>query len=173
MAAEEASVTTDWRSLPKAPNRTALRRFAILRGGVVATGVEFFNGLTAFIETRGESRVIVGERPEEIAKRLGGRLIKVYDEESGHFELDSRNETNAVLTARELYLLKLVHAGKTNQEIADELELAKGTIAWSLNTLSVKMGYPEYCRVKLALWYERNEARLGEAFGPDKEVVTA
>ncbi len=63
-------------------------------------------------------------------------------------ELDART-----LTVRERRMIRLISAGKTNREIADELRLAEGTVKQYVSQLFRKVGVDS--RTQLAIWWLR------------------
>jgi ATP/maltotriose-dependent transcriptional regulator MalT len=44
------------------------------------------------------------------------------------------------LNEREMEILRLIHAGLTNQEIADQIVIAVSTVKWHVNHLYAKLG---------------------------------
>ena len=63
---------------------------------------------------------------------------------------ESRDEPDAGLTTRELEILRLLGAGKTNKEIAAELQISERTARTHVSNILRKLGLPS--RTQAALW---------------------
>ncbi len=74
------------------------------------------------------------------ARSVFERLGSAADVRSVDDLLDPERETPANLTGREVEVLRLVAAGRTNREIAAELVLSPHTVARHLNNIFAKLG---------------------------------
>jgi DNA-binding NarL/FixJ family response regulator len=90
-------------------------------------------------------KAAVGQRhiPPEVAARLAGRLPR------------------SQLSPRELYVLRLIVAGKRNKEIAGKLEISEGTVKIHVSSILCKLGVSDRTEaVTIAL--QRGIVQLGQ-----------
>jgi DNA-binding NarL/FixJ family response regulator len=98
-------------------------------------------------------RVLSGESPinQELAMRVLRRLSQEHVSERELFHEPSAEKCEEPLaeplTARELDVLRLLCAGKTNREISQELHLSLSTVKGHLEHLIAKLGVSDRTRV--------------------------
>lgn len=85
---------------------------------------------------------------EWLERGLGGRAARKLLEREG-----SRREAAAVLTARELEVVRKIAAGKRNRAIAEELFITEGTVKIHLHNVYEKLGLGG--RLELVLWAKK------------------
>jgi LuxR family maltose regulon positive regulatory protein len=81
-------------------------------------------------------------RADEASPRLlayASRLLAAFSGPGPAFTPASESPADS-LNEREMEVLRLIHAGLTNQEIADQVVIAVSTVKWHINHLYAKLG---------------------------------
>jgi LuxR family maltose regulon positive regulatory protein len=85
----------------------------------------------------GEALLDLLPKARQAAPELADRILSSIQAESGKSPLDQLPDP---LTEQEQRILNLIAAGKTNQEIADELVISLGTAKWHVHNILQKLG---------------------------------
>jgi len=85
----------------------------------------------------GEALLDLLPKARQAAPELVDAILGSLQAESGKLPLDQLPE---LLSEQELRVLDLIVAGKTNQEIADELFISVGTAKWHVHNILQKLG---------------------------------
>jgi LuxR family maltose regulon positive regulatory protein len=85
----------------------------------------------------GEALLDLLPKARQAAPKLVDTILSIIQAESGKSPLDQLPDP---LTEQEQRILNLIAAGKTNQEIADELVISIGTAKWHVHNILQKLG---------------------------------
>jgi DNA-binding NarL/FixJ family response regulator len=89
--------------------------------------------------------------PEQVST---DSLLETLEEAAGRRHRTSQSAQHGILSARELSVVRLIAAGRTNTEIAHELFLSMNTVKTYIRTAYKKMGITH--RTEAVLWALRN-----------------
>jgi LuxR family maltose regulon positive regulatory protein len=126
--------------IEQAQNRTALATKWLEKAVTLAEPEGF---LRLFLE---EGLPIARLLPNvrHIAPRFVDDLLKAFSKTSGSvneaFTLPANSQLLAALSEQELRVLRLVVAGKSNQEVAETLVISLGTAKWHVHNILQKLG---------------------------------
>jgi LuxR family maltose regulon positive regulatory protein len=87
--------------------------------------------------TRLLNRALTAQRTGALSLRISPEYLKLLLDASA--ENDTSLSSNALLSERELEILRLISSGLSNQEIADRLVIAMSTVKWHVRQIFNKL----------------------------------